>query len=68
MPTKLAADEGRMRRTERKTRMAICEPLLGESAAIYELGIPLVEVGDGYHVDVLQKFPLTFDRTNVPPA
>ena len=32
------------------------------------MGIPVVETGDRYHVDVQQKVPLNMDRDNVTPA
>jgi hypothetical protein len=35
---------------------------------LYEMGIPVVETGDRYHVNVLQKVPLNFDRDNVTPS
>ena len=35
---------------------------------LYEMGIPVVETGDRYHVDVQQKVPLNMDRDNVTPA
>jgi hypothetical protein len=35
---------------------------------LYELGIPVVETGDRFDVDVRQKVPLNMDRDNVPPA
>lgn len=44
------------------------EPRAGETASLYELGIPVVETGDRWHVDVGQKVPLNMDRDNVPPA
>ena len=40
----------------------------GETATLYEMGIPVVETGDRYHVDVQQKVPLNMDRDNVTPA
>jgi hypothetical protein len=35
---------------------------------IYELGIPVVETGDRFHVDVQQKVPLNQERDNVTPG
>ena len=57
-----------LRRTERKTSVRVYRPLAGESASIYEMGIPVVETGDAFHVDVGQKVPLNMDRDNVPPS
>lgn len=57
-----------LRRTTRKTGVEVYDPLPGETAFIYEMGIPIVETGDRYHVNVKQKVPLNTDRDNVPPA
>jgi len=35
---------------------------------VYELGLPIVETGDRWHVSVEQKAPLNRDRDNVRPA
>ncbi|TAM87664.1 hypothetical protein EPN42_11155 [bacterium] len=68
LPTVLADAEGILRRTTRKTGVELYEPLDGEEATIYEMGIPVVEIGDRYHVNVLQKVPLNQDRDNVTPS
>ncbi len=68
LPTEIADAEGQLRRTQRQTTVVIYEPLPGETAMIYEMGIPIVETGDRYHVNIMQKVPLTIDRENVPPA
>lgn len=67
LETEIADDEGYLRRRQRMTTLRIYEPLPGEAASIYELGIPVVETGDRWHYDVSQKVPLTMDRDNVPP-
>lgn len=66
--TEIADSQGILRRTERKTKVEIYEPLPGEKASIYEMGIPVVETGDKYHVSIAQKVPLTVERDNVLPA
>lgn len=66
--TERADEEGFLRPTTRKTTVAIYEPLEGEGGQLYELGIPVVEVGDTFHVDIGQKVPLNTDRDNVPPG
>jgi len=66
--TELADDEGYLRPTRRKTSVGIHEPKPGETAYLYEMGIPVVETGDRWHVDIGQKVPLTTDRDNVPPG
>lgn len=68
LPTVKADDEGNLTRTTRKTTVKVYEPLSGEVASIYELGIPVVETNDAYHLDVQQKVPVNLDRDNVPPS
>ena len=65
----LAADEeGVMRPRVRKTQVAIYEALPGETPSLYEMGLPVVETGDKWHVNIGQKVPLNRDRDNVRPA
>jgi hypothetical protein len=68
LPTVLADKEGVLRKTTRRTQVYVYEPLPGETPTLYEMGIPVVETGDRYHVDVQQKVPLNMDRDNVTPA
>jgi hypothetical protein len=68
LPTIIADAEGVLRRTNRKTTVRVHATLPGETATLYEMGIPVVESGDRFHVDVGQKVPLNMDRDNVPPA
>jgi hypothetical protein len=68
LPTEIADDEGMLRRTARKTMINVYALLPGETAMLYEMGIPVVETGDKWHVDVQQKVPLNMDRDNVTPA
>lgn len=68
LPTEIADTEGRMRRTRRKTKVEFYDPQPNEKAMLYEMGIPVVETDDKYHVNVLQKLILNFDRDNVTPA
>jgi len=67
LPTLYADEEGNLRPTKRKTTVQVFEPRDGEVAMLYELGIPVVETGDRYHVNVMQKVPLNRDRDNVTP-
>jgi hypothetical protein len=65
----LVADEvGVMRPRVRKAQVGIFEPLPGETSGLYEMGLPVVETGDRWHVNVQQKVPLNRDRDNVKPA
>jgi len=69
LQTEIADDDGYLRRRERETEVRLYEPLPGgEIGTLYELGIPVVETGDRFHVDVRQKLPLNLDRDNVPPT
>ncbi len=68
LPTEIQDKDGNLKRTIRKTTINVHEPLNGETAYIYEMGIPIVETGDKYHVDIQQKVPLNSDRDNVQPS
>ncbi len=68
LPTVVADEAGVLRKTNRKTLVRVYEPAEGEPAMLYEMGIPVVETGDRFHVDVQQKVPLNMDRDNVTPA
>ncbi len=68
LPTEISDADGNLKKTARKTIVNVYEPKDGETASIYEMGIPVVELdGDKYHVDVQQKIPLNMDRDNVTP-
>ena len=68
LPTVIADAQGVLRRSTRKTTVSVFAPASDETAMIYELGIPIVQTGDLYHVSIGQKVPLSTDRDNVPPA
>lgn len=68
LPTEIADADGVLRRTMRNTLLSVYDPKPGEPAMLYEMGIPVVETGDAYHVDIGQKIPLNFERDNVTPA
>lgn len=68
LPTMTADHEGNLVKRVRATDVHVYEPKAGEVAHLYEMGIPVVETGDKYHVDVQQKVPLNIDRDNVHPA
>lgn len=72
LATEVADAEGVLRRSARKTFIEIFSVLPGETATLYEMGIPVVEVGpeggDKWHYGVAQKVPLNSDRDNVTPA
>lgn len=70
LPTVIGDD---LRPSKRKCLVEVYMPqykqsMVSDKAMVYEMGIPVVESGDKYHYNVLQKVPLTLDRTNVTPA
>jgi hypothetical protein len=67
LETQIADDRGVMRPTTRKTQVSLYEPLAGEVPTLYEMGLPIVDTADKWHVSVGQKIPLNKDRNNVPP-
>lgn len=66
--THMTDEEGVLRTTQRKTLIDIIEPRPGETPMLFEMGIPVVETGDRWHLNIQQKVPVSFDRDNVPPA
>lgn len=68
LPTETADDEGVLRRTTRQTTVGVYDAREQGRGRLYEMGIPVVETGDTYDVDIAQKVPLNFNRDNVPPA
>ena len=68
LPTEIADEDGLLRRVNRATTVRLYPVLPGETALLYEMGIPVVEAGDRWHYDIGQKVPLTLDRENVPPG
>jgi hypothetical protein len=60
-----------LRRVMRKCSVAIfsTENTTGTGGGwLYEMGIPVCETGDKWHVDVGQKVPLNLDRDGVPDS
>lgn len=68
LETQIADVKGMMRPTTRKAQVGVYEPLPGETPGLYEMGLPVVETGDRWHVNVGQRVPLNRDRDNVKPA
>src|SRR6185503_1889316 len=66
--TEIADESGVLRRTPRDTTVELYLPRPSEKATIYEMGVPIVESGDQYHVNILQRVPLNMDRDNVTPG
>jgi hypothetical protein len=68
LETLVADEQGVMRPRVRKAQVSLFEPLPDEVPALYEMGLPVVETADRWHVNVQQKVPLNRDRDNVKPA
>jgi hypothetical protein len=66
--TDVENEEGNLIRTKRMTYVEMYDVLPGEVASIYEMGLPVVETGDKYHLNVGQKVPVNIERDNVPPS
>lgn len=68
LTTETADGEGILRRVVRETTVAVYETRPGETAMLYELGIPVCETGDKWHVNIGQRVPLNMERDGVTPA
>jgi len=68
LPTIAADDEGRIFETARKTDILIHSVDPGQTAYLYEMGIPVVQIDGKYSVDIHQKVPMNMNRDNVKPA
>lgn len=68
LTTEVAGDDGMLRSQYRTCMLRVYDVLPGEKASLYEMGIPVVETGDRWHVDIGQKIPLNMERDNVAPS
>ncbi len=68
LPTEIAGDDGKLKKTKRQTMVKVYQPKEGEPASLFEMGIPVVPTGDRYHIDIQQKIPLNMNRDNVRPS
>jgi len=66
--TPVADEQGVMRLRMRKTPVSIFEAFADQPASLYEMGLPIVETGDKWHINVGKKVALNRDRDNVQPA
>lgn len=67
--TEIADENGILRRRLTDTEVELYVPRQGEKATLYEMGIPVMELGDDpYHVNVQQKIPLTMERDAAPQS
>jgi hypothetical protein len=67
LPTVVGDENGVLRGRVRKTAVDVYRPI-DRPGWVFEMGIPVVETGDKFDVDVAQKLPLNMDRDNVTPA
>ena len=63
--TEVRGEEGGFRFVTRKTELRMYELEEGETAHLYEMGIPIDEIACPWHVDVQQKVPMSLDRGSV---
>lgn len=68
LPTEVADGDGVLRRVRRKTTITIYDPLPGTPPMIHELGIPIVELDEGFDLDIGQRVPVSMERDAVTPA
>ena len=70
LPTELADDAGILRSRKRETTVNLYAVQPGETAHLYEMGIPVVAIDENlkWHVDIQQKVPLNIERDNVTPT
>jgi hypothetical protein len=68
LPTEVANEEGDLKRTSRKCTIEIYEPKPNQPVTLYEMGIPLLETNDVFHINVCQRIPTNWERDNVSPA
>ena len=68
LETEFDDEDGNPRKTRRNTTVEIVPLQDGETAYVYEMGIPVVETDMPFHVNVMQKVPLTYSRDNLKPA
>ena len=68
LPTEFLKDNGVgalvMTKTKRRTRIEFY-PKVGSEAMLYEMGLPVCAIEGEYSVNVLQKIPVSQDRTTV---
>jgi len=68
LPTEISGEDGVLRRSARKTEVEVVEVQPGEKPHLYEMGIPVIPIECQWHINVMQKIPLTMERDGVPPS
>lgn len=66
--TEAADDTGVLRPTRRQTTVALHQVRDGETAHLYEMGIPVVAIDLPFHANIGQRVPLNMERDNVSAA
>lgn len=70
LPTVEADVGGNLREVKREASVSLYHRFASESAKLYEMGIPVVDlpVGVPWHIDIGQKVPLSMERDGVKPS
>jgi hypothetical protein len=68
LQTELSDSEGVIRPTQRVGHVEVWDADDPDGGWLFELGIPVVEIGGPFDIDVHQKVPLNVERDNVKPA
>lgn len=68
LPTPVEDEDGIMRLRKRKTDIFVYECEENETPMLYEMGLPIVQLCDRWHVSIGQKVPVNRDRNNVTPS
>jgi hypothetical protein len=68
LPTEVADERGILRTRQRKSEVRLYALNKGETAMLYEKGLPVVELQTEWHVDVQQKVPVNIERDSVSGA
>jgi len=70
LPTVEADAGGNLREFKRETGVSLYHRFADESAKLYEMGIPVVDLPAGvpWHIDIGQKVPLSMERDGVKPS
>ncbi len=65
LETEIEGENGAFSYSRRLTQVRTYKPLEGETPHLYEMGIPVDEIDCAWHVEVMQKVPLSIDRSSV---
>ena len=68
LQTELSDGEGVIRPTERIGHVEVWDCDHADDGWLFEMGIPVVEIGGPFDLNVQQKVPLNVERDNVKPA